>query len=191
VHERTGFPSTRTVHAPHSPSPQPYFVPVSSSDSRSTQSRRVSGSASTARADPLTLRVSRAIRPEYTPHCRAAMPQCSVPQCYSACVMSTVASFDISKSAVLALDCQRGIVSIYAKPPEAFIDRTSGVLHAARNAGILVIHVQVGFRTGLPEVSDGTSFCRLLNRPRSIESCSRAHPAKSIMPLDPNQGTSS
>jgi nicotinamidase-related amidase len=67
--------------------------------------------------------------------------------------MSTVASFDISKSAVLALDCQRGIVSIYAKPPEAFIDRASGVLHAARNAGILVIHVQVGFRTGLPEVS--------------------------------------
>jgi nicotinamidase-related amidase len=90
--------------------------------------------------------------------CRGAavlrcVPQCSVPQRYNACVMSTVASFDISKSAVLALDCQGSIVSIYAKPPETFIDRASGVLRAARNAGVFVIHVQVGFRTGLPEVS--------------------------------------
>ena len=43
-HESTGAPSTRTVHAPHSPSPQPSFVPVSARSSRRTsRSRRMPG----------------------------------------------------------------------------------------------------------------------------------------------------
>ena len=62
--------------------------------------------------------------------------------------------FDAGKTAVLAMDCQSGIVSIYAKPHEgAFIERAAGVLRTARNAGMPVIHVQVGFRPALPEVS--------------------------------------
>jgi len=56
-------------------------------------------------------------------------------------------------TAVLAMDCQAGVVSIYAKPPEPFLGRCSSVLRAARKAGIAVIHVKVGFRPGLPEVS--------------------------------------
>jgi nicotinamidase-related amidase len=67
--------------------------------------------------------------------------------------MADVASFDIAHTAVIAMDCQAGIVSIYAKPPDQFVDRISAVLTAARKAGISVIHVQVGFRPGLPEVS--------------------------------------
>jgi|SRR5215510_13916029 len=63
-------------------------------------------------------------------------------------------SFDISHTAVLSMDCQNGIVSIYANPPELFIERAAGVLRAARASGMLVIHVQVGFRESLPEVSD-------------------------------------
>ena len=51
------------------------------------------------------------------------------------------------------MDCQTGIVSIYAKPQAEFIERASGVLAAARSAGIPVILVQVAFRPGLPEVS--------------------------------------
>jgi nicotinamidase-related amidase len=51
------------------------------------------------------------------------------------------------------MDCQTGIVSIYAKPQEEFIARAAGVIRAARSAGMQVIHVQVGFRPGLPEVS--------------------------------------
>src|SRR2546422_3895090 len=39
MHERTGLPSTCTVHAPHSAMPQPNFVPVIPSTSRSTHSR--------------------------------------------------------------------------------------------------------------------------------------------------------
>jgi len=63
------------------------------------------------------------------------------------------ASFDIPRTALLAMDCQAGIVSFYAKPQEEFIARASDVVRAARTAGMPVIHVQVGFRPGLPEVN--------------------------------------
>ncbi len=61
--------------------------------------------------------------------------------------------FDIAHTAVLAMDCQTGIVSAYVQPPEEFLERASGVLRTARGVGMPVIHVQVGFRPGLPEVS--------------------------------------
>jgi nicotinamidase-related amidase len=63
-------------------------------------------------------------------------------------------SFNPAHTALLAMDCQAGIVSVYAKPPEEFAARAAAVLHAGRAAGITVIHVQVGFRPGLPEVSE-------------------------------------
>lgn len=59
---------------------------------------------------------------------------------------------DFTRTAVLAMDCQAGIVSIYAKPADEFTARAAGVLKAARSAKIPVIHVQVGFRPGLPEI---------------------------------------
>lgn len=62
-------------------------------------------------------------------------------------------SFDPSRTALLVMDCQTGIVSIYAKPEAEFLGRASRVVTAARDAGIAVIFVQVGFRPGLPEVS--------------------------------------
>ena len=67
--------------------------------------------------------------------------------------MGTDLSFDIGRTALLAMDCQAGLVSIYAKPQEEFLDRAASVLRAARNAGMTVIHVRVGFRPNLPEVS--------------------------------------
>lgn len=56
------------------------------------------------------------------------------------------------RTAVLAMDCQAGIVSIYASQPE-FIARCTSVLQTARTAAMPVIHIQVGFRPGMPEVS--------------------------------------
>lgn len=50
------------------------------------------------------------------------------------------------------MDCQNGIVSAYTKPQDEFMARASSVVKAARAAGIPVIHIQVGFRPGLPEV---------------------------------------
>lgn len=66
--------------------------------------------------------------------------------------------FDPAHTAVLAMDCQAGIVSVYAKPEEEFTERAAGVLAAARRAGMSIIHVQVGFRAGLPEVSRRNKF---------------------------------
>src|SRR5262245_33799542 len=52
-HERVATPSSRTVHAAHCPSPQPYLVPVRSRSSRRTLSSERSTSASTRRLTPL------------------------------------------------------------------------------------------------------------------------------------------
>ncbi len=67
--------------------------------------------------------------------------------------MDSSPRFDPARTAVLAMDCQAGIVSVYAKPPGEYIERCAAVLRAARAAGMTVIFVQVGFRRGLPEVS--------------------------------------
>ena len=68
--------------------------------------------------------------------------------------MSTSLSFDPARSAVLSMDLQAGIVSIYAKDQAgALMERVAGVLQRARSAGMAVIHVQFGFRPNLPEVS--------------------------------------
>src|SRR5215472_5501788 len=54
MHDRCARPSISTVHAPHCPSPHPYFVPVRSSCSRSTHSSIASGSARTSYPFPFT-----------------------------------------------------------------------------------------------------------------------------------------
>ena len=50
------------------------------------------------------------------------------------------------------MDCQAGIVSMYGKENE-FLERAAAVLRAARQSGLAVIHVRVGFRPGFPEIS--------------------------------------
>jgi nicotinamidase-related amidase len=67
--------------------------------------------------------------------------------------MASPLSFYPSHTAVLGMDCQTGVVSIYAKPQEAFLDRCASVLRSARKVGMQVIHVKFGFRPGLPEVT--------------------------------------
>ena len=61
---------------------------------------------------------------------------------------------DPARTAVLSMDCQAGIVSIYTKEAkDAFLLRAASVLNHARATGMTIVHVQVGFRPGLPEVS--------------------------------------
>jgi nicotinamidase-related amidase len=67
-------------------------------------------------------------------------------------------SIDPKRSAILSMDCQTGIVSIYAKDQEGFLPRVASVLKHARVSGMTVIHVQVGFRPNLPEVSARNLF---------------------------------
>src|SRR5271156_908242 len=68
--------------------------------------------------------------------------------------MSAAFPINPARTAVLNLDCQAGLVSIYTKgDKDAFLDRAAGVLNHARASNMTVIHVKVGFRPGLPEVN--------------------------------------
>jgi nicotinamidase-related amidase len=70
--------------------------------------------------------------------------------------VNVAATFPIypAHTAVLSMDCQTGIVSIYAKDnKDAFLTRAASILNHARASGMIIIHIQVGFRPGLPEVS--------------------------------------
>jgi nicotinamidase-related amidase len=67
--------------------------------------------------------------------------------------MANALSFYPAHTALLGMDCQVGVVSIYTKPQESFLERCSSVLVGARKVGMAVIHVKVGFRPGLPEVT--------------------------------------
>jgi nicotinamidase-related amidase len=60
---------------------------------------------------------------------------------------------DLSHAAVLSMDLQNAIVANYAAGHEDFMPRVAGVLKAVRAKGLNVIHVQVGFRPGFPEIS--------------------------------------
>jgi nicotinamidase-related amidase len=59
---------------------------------------------------------------------------------------------DPAHTAVLGMDLQTGVVSIYVKDPNDFLARVARVLDAARASGMRLIHARVGFRPGLPEV---------------------------------------
>jgi nicotinamidase-related amidase len=68
--------------------------------------------------------------------------------------VETSTPIDPKHTAVLSMDCQAAIVSIYAKDDkDGFLTRAASVLDHARDIGLTVIHVAVGFRPGLPEVS--------------------------------------
>ena len=59
---------------------------------------------------------------------------------------------EASRTALLSMDLQTSVVKIYTKDEPEFLYRVRSALGAARNNSIRVIHVQVGFRPGLPEV---------------------------------------
>ena len=59
---------------------------------------------------------------------------------------------DPTRSAVLSMDLQTSLVSVYTKDQPDFLSRAAAVLKRARSVGMRVIHVQVGFRDNLPEI---------------------------------------
>src|ERR1700751_292678 len=68
--------------------------------------------------------------------------------------MADTFTIDPAHTAVLSMDCQAGIVSIYTREAkDAFLVRVASVLNHARATGKTIIHIQVGFRPGLPEIS--------------------------------------
>jgi nicotinamidase-related amidase len=59
----------------------------------------------------------------------------------------------MTSTALLIMDVQQGIVDRFASD-DGYLTRVAGAAAAARDAGIRVIYVTVGFRRGYPEVSD-------------------------------------
>jgi len=63
-------------------------------------------------------------------------------------------ALDPARTAVLSMDMQAGIVSIYAgDQQDAFTARAAGVLGRCRDRGMTIKQPQVGFRPGMPEIS--------------------------------------
>jgi nicotinamidase-related amidase len=73
---------------------------------------------------------------------------------------------DVSqRSALLVMDIQPGVIDRVADPA-AFLARVEGAVRAARSHAVPVIHVVVGFRPGVPEVSaQNLSFSGLKEQP--------------------------
>jgi nicotinamidase-related amidase len=80
--------------------------------------------------------------------------------------MAIEPAIDPARTAVLSMDMQTAIVSIYTGDQDAFTARAADVLRHCRERGIATIHVQVGFRPGLPEVSPRNAlFAAVKNSP--------------------------
>jgi nicotinamidase-related amidase len=65
---------------------------------------------------------------------------------------------DTRRTALLSMDMQSAIVSRYLGAHQDFLPRAASVLEQARAAGLTIVHVQVGFRAGLPEISTRNSL---------------------------------
>jgi nicotinamidase-related amidase len=65
---------------------------------------------------------------------------------------------EFSRAALLSMDLQSAVVSIYTQDQGDFLSRVAGVQAWARTRTIPILHVQVGFRPGLPEVGSRNSL---------------------------------
>jgi nicotinamidase-related amidase len=78
---------------------------------------------------------------------------------------------DPATSALLSMDLQGGIVAAYAADRPDLLGRVASVLDCARGAGMAVIHVKVGFRPGLPEVSSRNVLFSSIKKPAAVRRC--------------------
>ena len=85
----------------------------------------------------------------------------------------------MTSTALLVMDVQQGIVDRFAGD-EGYLPRLAAAVEAARDAGIRVIYVVVGFRSGYPEVSErNKSFAAISGTGRMTDGDpgSAIHPA--------------
>jgi nicotinamidase-related amidase len=67
-------------------------------------------------------------------------------------------TFEPAKTALLVMDLQVEIVTMYRELAAPVIERTAGLVAAARAAKVPVIYVAVGFRPGYPELSQRSPY---------------------------------
>ena len=74
---------------------------------------------------------------------------------------------DLSHAALLSMDLQSAIVSIYTRGQGDLLSNAAAVHAWARTRGMPVIHFQVGFRPGLPEIgARNPLFAAIKNSPQ-------------------------
>ena len=89
-------------------------------------------------------------------------------------------------TALLMMDFQRMVVDSYAVEKEALLGRVKRLAVAARNSGVMVIHVVVAFQPGYPEVSGQNSVFSSL---KAAGLLARGDPTAEIHPeLTPQPG---
>jgi nicotinamidase-related amidase len=92
-------------------------------------------------------------------------------------------------TALLNMDCQTGIVSVYTREDKgAFLARAASALNHARTTGMTVIHVQVGFRPGLPEVSSRNALFTAIKSSAQHQSLFQGPLAAIPAPIAPKEG---
>ena len=64
---------------------------------------------------------------------------------------------DLSRTAVLSLDVQEGIIAMVPDSSSS-LPAAAKVAEAARRAGLVLIHVGLGFEPGYPEIPAGSRF---------------------------------
>jgi nicotinamidase-related amidase len=101
--------------------------------------------------------------------------------------MSPPLTVDPAHTAVLIMDYQTGIVAGLPGDQAPLLQRAAEVLAAARNSGLMVIHIMVAFRSGHPEIGRGNlMFNGLRQSGRFVagDPNSEIHPAVSPQPGD-------
>jgi nicotinamidase-related amidase len=90
-------------------------------------------------------------------------------------------TLDAHRTALLVMDFQADVVAQFADA--ALLDRTAGVIAAARAASVPVIYVVVGFRPGYPEVSARNAiFGRLTSTGRFVTTTPGSDIAAAVRP---------
>jgi nicotinamidase-related amidase len=93
-----------------------------------------------------------------------------------------------SRTALLIMDIQRGIVERYGAGAEHLLQQVGMAATAARNAGVQIIYVTVRFREGYPEVSPRNRIFSAIRAAGSAmgesSSATEIHPAVAPRPGD-------
>ena len=84
--------------------------------------------------------------------------------------MTNTLSIYPAHSAVLSMDMQTGIVSVYTKDQKGvFTERAASVLARSRELKMKIVHVKVGFRKGVPEIGAGAHNPLFVSIKNSLE----------------------
>lgn len=98
--------------------------------------------------------------------------------------MTELAKLNPKTTALLSLDCQKGIVALVSGA-ERILKPAARVLEAARARKIRLVHVGIGFRPGYPEVHpEHPMFAMMRQTNRFITGTESAEFHEAIAPLD-------